>query len=289
MHAYFSTERHEKNGIRFEPILISNHSSFGQRCVALGGAVVGSYVTIGAETVLPFNFCAEEGATAFGSPPIEFTSTALFKDIIDQSQSYSRGMLSDRSLEGEGDETNIDSDLSLGCIETLERNASTAQDENGPSRMQDIGTGKFFWLYIITMILIQGCLPLVIGGAYGGIYYLVTTWLGQLSFEFLLATIPLIYIAGSIILMLVMKMMQIAGGNFSIGTADFFSFRYVFYFAFKKGFYETYSCCMPNIPFPSLYPTRAASFIGIYLLIWCIYVSFDIFCYSLFQVRLPVC
>ncbi len=91
--------------------------------------------------------------------------------------------------------------------------------------LQDIGSGKYFWLYVTTMILIQGCLPLIIGAAYGSIYYGLTIWLGQLRFEFILAIVPLIYILGSMVLMLCMKLMQLAGGSFSIGTADFFSFR----------------------------------------------------------------
>lgn len=230
MHAYFSTERHESDGIWFDEIKIGDHSSFGQRCVALGGINVGSYVTIGAETILPFNFCAEEGSTAFGSPPVKFTSTALFKDIVDQSQSYAKELLLDR--------TDHKSTRTLQCHEKDESGSSceniaqdkghditSLQDNDGPSRMQDIGTGKFFWLYITTMILIQGCLPLVIGGTYGSIYYLLTKWVGVLSFELILATVPLIYIVGSIALMIVMKVMQMVGGDFSIGTANFFSFR----------------------------------------------------------------
>jgi hypothetical protein len=77
------------------------------------------------------------------------------------------------------------------------------------------------------MILIQSCLPLIIGAAYGSIYYGIKAWLGELRFEFILLFVPLIYIAGSVVLMLFMKMMQMCGGSFSIGTANFFSFRCV--------------------------------------------------------------
>lgn len=223
MHAYFSTERYERDGICFDQIKIGDHSSFGQRCVALGGIDVGSYVTIGAETILPFNFCAEEGSTAFGSPPVKFTSTALFKDIIEQSQSYAKKLLTDpthnkstRTLQYHNTKQ-----ISNDKIDSSSRD----NDDDGPSRMQDIGTGKYFWLYITTMILIQGCLPLVIGGTYGSIYYLLTFWAGGLSFELILVSVPLIYIVGSIALMIVMKVMQMVGGDFSIGTANFFSFR----------------------------------------------------------------
>lgn len=224
MHAYFSTERHERNGIWFDEIKIGDHSSFGQRCVALGGIDVGSYVTIGAETILPFNFCAEEGSTAFGSPPVKFTSTALFKDIVEQSQSYAKELLTDRT-DHKSTRTLQYQNTKPISNDNIECPSRDNNNDDGPSRMQDIGTGKFFWLYITTMILIQGCLPLVIGGTYGSIYYLLTFWAGELSFELILASVPIIYIVGSIALMIVMKVMQMVGGDFSIGTANFFSFR----------------------------------------------------------------
>lgn len=93
MLAYFSTERYSAEGVSFSPIYVGDHSSFGQRCVVLAGVNIGSEVTIGAETVLPFDFCTQEGSTAFGSPPVVFKSTALYKDIIDQSQLYAEKLL----------------------------------------------------------------------------------------------------------------------------------------------------------------------------------------------------
>ena len=105
------------------------------------------------------------------------------------------------------------------------RKSVDKEAEIAPSRMQDIGSGKYFWLYVITMILIQSCLPLIIGAAYGLIYFGMASWFGDIRFEVMLAMIPLIYILGSVVLMFIMKMMHLGGGSFSTGTANFFSFR----------------------------------------------------------------
>lgn len=93
MLAYFSTERYSAEGVSFSPIYVGNYSSFGQRCVVLAGVKMKGQVTVGAETFLPFDFFAQVGSTAFGSPPVVFQSTALYKDIIDQSQSYAMNLL----------------------------------------------------------------------------------------------------------------------------------------------------------------------------------------------------
>ena len=99
-------------------------------------------------------------------------------------------------------------------------------DESSPGRMQDIGSGRYFWIYVSAMILIQCCLPLLIGAAYGSIYYGVKFWLGdEIRIEYVILCIPAIYIVGSIALMLIMKLMQLGAGTFSIGTTNFFSFR----------------------------------------------------------------
>lgn len=125
----------------------------------------------------------------------------------------------------------IDAKFSSGTknsVELEKKNIRTSVDkeaEKAPSRMQDIGSGKYFWLYVITMILIQSCLPLIIGAAYGLIYFGMMSWFGNIRFEVILATIPLIYILGSVVLMFIMKLMHLGGGSFSTGTANFFSFR----------------------------------------------------------------
>ncbi len=99
-------------------------------------------------------------------------------------------------------------------------------DESSPGRMQDIGSGRYFWFYVSAMILIQCCLPLLIGAAYGSIYYGVKFWLGdEMRIEYVILCIPVIYIIGSVALMLIMKLMQLGAGTFSIGTTNFFSFR----------------------------------------------------------------
>lgn len=248
MLAYISSENHDSEGISFSRIDIGNHSSFGQRCVALGGASIGDCVTIGAETVLPFGFSAAPGATAFGSPPVLFNSTADDREIIEQSQLYAESM---HMIDSSHSMHNVDNAV-FGTKESMvtqEQEISDNTDANvnaAPSRMQDIGSGKYFWIYIITMILIQGCLPLIIGAAYGSIYYCLTLWLGDMRIEFLLASVPIIYIMGSFVLMLCMKLMQLIGGSFSIGTADFFSFRFFYWHVFADMVY----LCTSTIIYP---------------------------------------
>jgi len=95
MLSYFSTEKHTSDGVSFLPISVGEHTSFGQRCVALGGVTIGSFVTVGAETILPSDFCANEGGTAFGSPPVLFTSTAQYKDIVQETQLAAKAMVED--------------------------------------------------------------------------------------------------------------------------------------------------------------------------------------------------
>ena len=51
-------------------------ASFGQRCVILNGA----------ETMIPQNFIVDDGGTTFGCPPVRFTSSAAFRDIIEETQ-----------------------------------------------------------------------------------------------------------------------------------------------------------------------------------------------------------
>ena len=249
MLSYFSTDRHNKNGVSFHPIYIGEHTSFGQRCVCMSGVYVNSYVTVGAETLLPHDFYVMNvGGSTFGVPPVLFTSTALFKDILAESQHSAQELLNeiDREIKPPLNEKNkqlslTHNDSFHSSIEngSVDRSSTSLTDDeenskleknpiasnNNISRMQDIGTGKHFWLYVVTMILIQGYIPLMIGAAYGGIYFGIRAWLGELRIELLLAIIPVIYITGSILLMTMMKVMHICGGTFKIGTANFFSFR----------------------------------------------------------------
>ena len=86
MLSYFTTQRFTPSGISFHRIRIQNHVSFGQRCVILNGAYLGSYTTVGAETMIPQNFIVDDGGTTFGCPPVRFTSSAAFRDIIEETQ-----------------------------------------------------------------------------------------------------------------------------------------------------------------------------------------------------------
>jgi hypothetical protein len=230
MLSYFSTDRYNKSGISFHPITIGQHSSFGQRCVCLSGVSLHSYVTVGAETILPHGFQVNQGGTTFGSPPVLFTSNAQYRNIIDQAQNTAKEMLSGHSIEL-SQQSASKATTSNGSLPPIDVAPSSPNIESSPmeldqiSRMQDIGTGKYFWLYVSTMILIQGCIPVIIATAYGAIYFLIRTLLGELRFEMVIAIVPIIYVIGSILLMMLMKVMHICGGSFKIGTANFFSFR----------------------------------------------------------------
>jgi hypothetical protein len=227
MLSYFNTDHYSDTGISFHPINIGSHSSFGQRCVCLGGVNLDSYVTVGAETILS-GMTVKEGGTVFGSPPVLFTSNSRYKDIIEESQNAAKKM-----LEGDTDsqprpknEMGCESE----CLDSTMHSDKISVEEqklSSISRMQDIGTGGYFWLYVLTMIIIQGSLPLLIGVAYGGIYFGFRYLFGELSFEYIIALVPAIYMIGSLALMAFMKMMHLCGGSFKIGTANFFSFRYV--------------------------------------------------------------
>ena len=95
MLSYFGTDRYNKHGISFHPIHIGTHTSFGQRCICLSGVYLDSYVTVGAETLLPHDFYVNEGGSAFGVPPVLFTSTALCRDILKESQHTAAKLLHD--------------------------------------------------------------------------------------------------------------------------------------------------------------------------------------------------
>mmetsp|Transcript_23153 Transcript_23153/g.64167 ORF Transcript_23153/g.64167 Transcript_23153/m.64167 type:complete len:2474 (+) Transcript_23153:109-7530(+) len=251
MLSYFSTDKYDARGISFDRLSIGDHVSFGQRCVAFGGARINSFVTVGAETVLSSGFTASEGSTTFGSPPVLFTSTAQYKDIIRQSQIAARTMLRNRNIDDSSESSDVDivakdSDSIAKESSDLRMVEKVVTRDTAPSRMQDIGSGKYFWLYVVAMILIQGCLPLVIGAAYGSIYYGILSFTGGIRFETMLILLPLMYIAGSLVLMLFMKIMHLGGGSYASGTANFFSFRFFYWHIFADMVYM----CTSTIIYP---------------------------------------
>ena len=155
---YFSTDRYSQDDISFHPINISKHVSLGQRCeVDIDG-----YVTVGVETLLPHDYSVSEGGTIFGSPPLSFTSTANFKDIITQTQlasqavidvpksgrsdlpggSPSADMLSLIKLKSSDDK--IEDEYARPAIQGEDKTILTesAKVNSASSRIQDIGSGK---------------------------------------------------------------------------------------------------------------------------------------------------
>jgi len=272
MLSYFSTDRYSKRGISFHPITIGQHSSFGQRCVCLSGVSLHSYVTVGAETTLPHDFQVNQGGTTFGSPPVLFTSNAQYKNIVRQSQHVAQLMLSGHSTKPElpqqtatktllttSKDTLLPND-SILCTESITSSPSAEFNSMGlnqVTRMQDIGRGKYFWLYVLAMILIQGCIPVIIGFAYGIIFFGIKMLWGELRLELIIAVIPIIYVIGSILLMILMKVMHICGGSFKIGTANFFSFRFFYWHIFADVVY----LCTSTI----IYPFSGTEFYCIWL------------------------
>jgi len=236
MLSYISTCRHSKDGVSFHPIRIGNDSSFGQRCVILGGSTIGDSTTAGAESLIPYDFHVNEGGTTFGCPPVVFTTSASHKDVVQQTQEEAGKTVKARK-EAEGKCNTSCKQINL---------ADTEESKYTPTRMQDFMTGCKFWVYVTAMIIIQLGFYIVAGGAYGGFYYAFTVWLGELRLEYLIGVIPIIYLMGSLVLMLILKIMQSLGGGFSVGTAEFFSLRMFYWNVFADLVYM----CTSTIIYP---------------------------------------
>ena len=182
-----------------------------QRCVALSGVSVGKSSTIGAETLLPHDYDLLSSGTTFGSPPVQFHSSMTNEDRVQQLQ---RASLSLRILT-----TSVNTDY---------LSDSSKPETKSISRRQDVGK-DMFWTYIIVMLLLQAFIPLAIGASYALMYWSATLVFTEITFQYLLLVSPLIYIFGSSVLMLVLKVMQMIGGGFSIGTSNFFSAKFLYW------------------------------------------------------------
>lgn len=222
MLSYFTTETSTREGISFGSLKMGNHVSFGQRCVVLGGSQLRSNVTVGAETLIPTYFEVDDGGTTFGSPPVLFTSSLSHEQIIQQTQEGASQLLHSETT----------TDLNI-------------QRKKAPARRQDVGKGMF-WTYVLVTLALQAMLPVVIGGSYAGLYFAVVAWVGELRVEFIILSIPFIYILGSMILMLLLKLMQMGGGSFSVGTANFFSWRFFYWHIFADMVY----LCTSTVIYP---------------------------------------
>ena len=207
---YITTERVDEEGVSFHPTTIGDHVSFGQRCVTLSGVSVGKSSTIGAETLLPHDYELLSSGTTFGSPPVQFHSSMTNEDRVNQLQRASLSLHTSTS------------------VNTDYLSESSKPETKSISRRQDVGK-DMFWTYIIVMLLLQAFIPLAIGASYALMYWSATLVFTEITFQYLLLVSPLIYIFGSSVLMLVLKVMQMIGGGFSVGTSNFFSAKFLYW------------------------------------------------------------
>ena len=211
---FITTERFDENGnVSFWPTCIGDHASFGQRCVALSGSAIDKNATIGAETFIPHDFELEGGGTTFGSPPVQFHSSTSHKQRVEQLQQASEQLISSKEP---------NTDLLTHTVEDDSESKGTI------SRRQDIGN-EMFWTYIIVMLTLQASIPIAIGGSYALLYFVATLLFQDFSFQHVILASPLIYLMGSFVLMLVLKIMQTIGGGFSVGTSNFFSLKFLYW------------------------------------------------------------
>ena len=193
-----TTVRIDQGGVSFRPICIGDHVSFGQRCVTLSGTRIGKNCTIGAETFIPRDFELTAGGTTFGSPPVQFHSSTSNEQRVEQLQQASRAMRDDTGV------------------------------ERSISRRQDVGK-EMYWTYIFVMLTFQALIPVSVGGSYALLYWTATKVFQEIKFTHVVLGSPLIYIFGSLILMLLLKFFSSIGGGFSVGTSNFFSLKFLYW------------------------------------------------------------
>mmetsp|Transcript_32265 Transcript_32265/g.43009 ORF Transcript_32265/g.43009 Transcript_32265/m.43009 type:complete len:537 (-) Transcript_32265:115-1725(-) len=102
------------------------------------------------------------------------------------------------------------------------------------------------------MIFLQSLMPVALGSSYGFLFYVATIIFDDLSITHIILSAPAIYIIGSLMLMLFLKVMQMLGGSFSIGTSNFFSFHFFYWHIFADMIYFATST--------ALYPISGTAF-----------------------------
>ena len=211
---YISTERTNEAGVSFSPTCLGDNVSFGQRCVSLSGASIGRNSTVGAETLIPLDFFLDGGGSTFGSPPVQFQSSTTHEQRVQQLQKAAFAIAS--------------SDTKAATTDLLTTDES--QDPQSPkiSRRQDIGN-EMFWTYIVVMLTLQTLIPVAIGGSYALIYWIATLLFGKISFQHVILVSLVLYLFGSLVLMIVLKFMQSIGGGFTVGTSNFFSLKFLYW------------------------------------------------------------
>jgi len=220
MHSYMTTARVDGSGVSFHPILIQNEVSFGQRCVILSGSWIGCDSTVGAETMIPHDFILESGETTFGSESLTFFSSMSHADRVLQTQASSTTLAASAK-----------SGRQVTTLESVVGHEDEEMSENNHrkiSRRQDIGN-EMFWTYVFVMLFLQAMIPLAIGASYAVLYWAATKAIPNLSFQIIILISPVLYIMGSFILMIVLKLLQSLGGGFAVGTSNFFSFKFLYW------------------------------------------------------------
>lgn len=221
MLSYMTTARVDGNGVSFHPTTILNHVSFGQRCVVLSGSWIGFNSTVGAETMIPQDFALDDGETTFGSTAVTFCSSMSHAERVRQTQQSSLTI-------SEHSQHKL---LSVTMLEVEVGNEETSEYEDKEkkiSRRQDVGS-EMFWTYVLVMLTMQAMIPLAIGASYAVLYWAATMVIPNLTFQLIILISPVLYITGSFILMIVLKLLQSLGGGFTVGTSNFFSFKFLYW------------------------------------------------------------
>ena len=219
MHSYMTTARVDETGVSFHPIIIDEHVSFGQRCVVQSGAWIGANSTVGAETMLPPDLILQDGMTTFGSDALvnSFQSTMSHSERVEQTQQASRHLA-----------LTAQSGNQVRCFSNSLGQEAEKDTKSGISRRQDVGN-EMFWTYVFVMLTLQALIPLAIGASYAVLYWAATLAIPNLSFQIIILISPVLYIMGSFILMIVLKLLQTLGGGFTVGTSNFFSIKFLYW------------------------------------------------------------
>eukprot|EP00985_Skeletonema_marinoi_P024812 scaffold17596_cov133-Skeletonema_marinoi.AAC.2 len=212
MQTYISTSVESWDGVSFHHVSIGNDTSCGQRSIILSGTKLGKNVTIGAETCTGHNTRVGDNGTAFGSPLVIFQSSRTNAESISESQHLARRM----SLGLEIEPAQLDSEPEPEQLQEL-------------TSSEDKGTTLPFWLYALIMNIAQFILPVIVIGSYVAIYVGCLAVFGSFGPVGLALMIPTTFILGSISLMFIIKLLQLAffGGSMITGTIHFYSVQFM--------------------------------------------------------------
>lgn len=163
----------------------------------------------------------EDRGSAFGCPPVQFNSSLSHENRVKETQELS--MVLD-------DHANKQGSLTRAISFRIERNtpSKSKSSKKKIARRQDVGK-ELFWSYVVIMLTLQAFIPIAIGGSYAGLYYVATFILNEVTFQQVILVSPVVYLLGSFVLMAILKLIQVIGGGYSVGTSNFFSFSFLFW------------------------------------------------------------